>query len=352
MGQKTSASALRERRGHGAVLIEEVARLAGVSAITVSRTLNKPEIVAESTRKAVQAAVDSLGYIPNRLAGNLASTRTRTVGLVIPSLFSNVFADSVAGMTAELGKEGYQLLLGVTDDSLDMEAKHVVSFMGQRAAGIILIGGMHDKRTRQLLVKSHMPVVETNVLVANPIDIVVGFSNEEAGYAMTRHLARSGYRRIGLVTTPVASNDRSRARRDGYLRAVRQFRLASRDSLVMEAPLTAAHGAKAFGEMLAANPDVEAVFLSHDMLAAGAMLEARRRDLRVPGDIGICGFDDLDIAQLFVPALTTVRPPRYAIGATAARMLLQRIRGEHIPARIVDMGFTIVQRASTRTPPS
>ena len=100
--------------------------------------------------------------------------------------------------------------------------------------------------------------------------------------------------------------------------------------------------------MLAANPDVEAVFLAHDMLAAGAMFEASRRGLQVPGDVGICGFDDLDIAQEFVPALTTVRTPRYAIGATAARMLLQRIRGERVTARVVDMGFTIVQRASTR----
>jgi LacI family gluconate utilization system Gnt-I transcriptional repressor len=351
MGTKQRAAAPRGRRGHGAVLIEDVARLAGVSAITVSRTLNKPHVVAESTRKLVQAAVDRLGYIPNRLAGNLASTQTRTVGLVIPSLFSNVFADSVAGMTEEFGQHGYQLQLGVTDDSLDMEAKHVVWLIGQRVDGIILTGGLHHERTRQLLLKSRVPVVETNVVVAKPIDMVVGFSNEEAGYAMTRHLARCGYRRIGLVTTPIETNDRARARRDGYLRAVRQLGLVRRDNLVREAALTVAQGARAFAEMLAANPDVEAVFLAHDMLAAGAMFEASRRGLQVPGDVGICGFDDLDIAQEFVPALTTVRTPRYAIGATAARMLLQRIRGERVTARVVDMGFTIVQRASTRPSP-
>jgi len=344
-------AATRGRRGHGAVLIEDVARLAGVSAITVSRTLNKPQVVALSTRKAVQAAVDRLGYIPNRLAGNLASTQTRTVGLVIPSLFSNIFADSVRGMTDVLGREGYELLLGVTDDSLDTEMKHVVSFLGQRVDGIILTGGLHQKRTRQLLLKSGMPVVETNVMLSNPIDMVVGYSNEEAGYAMTRHLAGCGYRRIGLVTTPTQNNDRALARRTGYLRALREFRLVQRDSLFAEATLTVAHGARAFREMLSSNPDVEVVFLAHDMLAAGAMFEAGRRGLRVPEDIGVAGFDDLDIAQEFVPPLTTVRTQRYAIGSTAARMLLQRIRGEVVPCTAVDMGFEIVQRDSTRRPP-
>ncbi len=342
----------RKRRGHGAVLISDVARLAGVSAITVSRTLNKPQIVADSTRRAVQAAVDRLGYIPNRLAGNLASTQTRTIGVVIPSLFSNIFADSVRGMTDVLGSEGYQVLLGVTDDSLDMETKHVVSLLGQRVAGVILTGGMHQRRTRELLKNSGVPVVETNVMVRSSIDMVVGYSNEAAAYAMTRHLARCGYRRIGFVTTPMERNDRAQARRAGWLRAVREFGLVERAGLFREATLTVSHGARAFGEMLASDPDVEAVFLAHDMLASGAMFEARRRGLRVPDDVGIAGFDDLDIAQEFVPALTTVRTPRYAIGSTAARMVLQRIRGEATGSACVDMGFEIVQRDSTRRPPA
>lgn len=345
-------STTRGRRGHGAVLIEDVARLARVSSITVSRVLTKPEMVAESTRRAVQVAIDRLGYISNRLAGNLASTQTRTIGLVIPSLFSNIFADSVSGMTDVLGKAGYQLLLGVTDDSLDTEMAHVMSFLGQRVDGIILTGGLHQKRTRLLLMQSGVPVVETNVMLSEPIDVVVGFSNEEASYAMVRHLAHCGYRRIGIVTTPIQNNDRAQARRAGYLRAVRDFKLVTRDALLKEASLTVSHGAQVFRELLSSNPDVEAVFLTHDMLAAGAMFEALRRGLRVPKDIGIAGFDDLDIAQEFVPRLTTVRTQRYAIGSTAAQMLLQRIRGETLPSTIVDMGFEIVQRDSTRRPPS
>lgn len=349
MGTKRRTAG-RGRRGHGAVLIEDVARLARVSTITVSRALNKPEMVTEPTRRVVQVAIDRLGYISNRLAGNLASTQTRTVGLVIPSLFSNIFADSVSGMTDVLRKAGYQLLLGVTDDSLETEMTHVVSFLGQRVDGIILTGGLHQKRTRLLLMQSAVPVVETNVMLADPIDMVVGYSNEEASYAMARHLARCGYRRIGIVTTPIQNNDRAQARRAGYLRAVRDFGLVQHDSLIKEAPLTVSHGAQVFRELLSSNPDVEVVFLAHDMLAAGAMFEAKRRGLRIPEDIGVAGFDDLDIAQEFVPALTTVRTQRYAIGSTAAQMLLQRIRGETPPSATVDMGFEIVQRDSTRHP--
>lgn len=352
MGTKRD-SIRRVRRGHGAVLIEDVARLAGVSAITVSRTLNKPELVTEATRKIVQEAIDRLGYISNRVAGNLASTQTRTVGLVIPSLFSNIFADSVSGMTHVLSKAGYQLLIGVTDDSLDTEMAHVVSFLGQRVDGIILTGGLHQKRTRLLLMQSGLPIVETNVMISDPIDMLVGYSNEEAGYMMVSHLARCGYRRIGIITSPIQYNDRVQARRAGYLRAVRDFGLIQRDTLFKEAKpnLTISHGAHAFGELLALNPDIDAVFLAHDMLAAGAMFEAKRQGLRVPEDIGIAGFDDLDIAQQFVPALTTVRTQRYAIGSTAAEMLLQRIRGgAPPPSTIVDMGFEIVPRDSTRRP--
>ncbi len=345
-------AAPRRRGGQSAVRIYDVARLAGVSAITVSRTLNKPEMVAEPTRKAVQEAIDRLGYISNRLAGNLASDYTRTVGVVIPSLVSNIFADSVRGMIDAFREAGYQFLLGVTQDSPETEMAYVNSFLGQRVDGIILTGGVHEKGTRLMLMQSGIPVVETNVVLTEPIDMAVGYSNEEASYAMTRHLAHCGYRRIGIVTPTLRNNDRAQGRRAGYLRAVRDFDLVERDSLLGESFLSVSQGAKMFREMLASNPDLEAVFFAHDMLAAGAMFEAARRGLRVPEDIGVAGFDDLDIAQEFVPPLTTVRTPRYTMGSTAARMLLQRIRGETPPSAVVDVGFEIVPRESTRPPPA
>jgi len=340
-----------DRRAHKKpVRIEDVARLAGVSPITVSRTLNQPETVAEPTRKAVELAIERLGYISNRLAGGLRATQTRTVGLIIPSLFSNIFAVSVRGMTDVFSQAGYQLLLGVTDESFDVELNHVVSFLGQRVDGIILTGGWHDKRTRLRLQQSGVPVVETNILPSDPIDMAVGYSNEEASYAMVKHLAHCGYRRIGIVTFPVLSNDRAHDRRAGYLRAVRDFDLVQRDTLIAETSYTLAGGALGFAAIVASNPDVEAIFLTQDTAAAGAIFEAMRRGLRVPGDIGIAGYDDADIALEFVPTLTTVNTRRYEVGATAAQMLLQRIQGEELVSTIADSGFEIVQRDSTHRP--
>ncbi len=339
-----------DRRAHKSARIEDVARLAGVSPITVSRTLNQPATVAEPTRKAVELAIERLGYISNRLAGGLRATQTRTIGLVVPTLFSNIFAVTVRGMTDVFSQAGYQLLLGVSDESFDVELNHVVSFLGQRVDGIILTGGSHGKRTRMRLQQSGVPVIETNILPPDPIDMAVGYSNEEASYAMVKHLAQCGYRRIGIVTFAVFNNDRAHDRRAGYLRAVRDFDLVQRDTLIAEAVYTLSGGARGFAAMVASNPDVEAIFLTQDTAAAGAMLEAMRRGLRVPGDIGIAGYDDAEIALEFVPTLTSVNTRRYEVGATAAKMLLQRIQGEKLDATIVDSGFEIVQRESTRRP--
>lgn len=332
--------------------IEDVARLAGVSPITVSRTINKSDQVVEETRRAVQKAIDRLGYIPNRLAGSLASTRTRVIGLVISTLYSNIFAITVRGMTDTLLTAGYQLSLGVSNDLLEVESAHVRSFLGQRVDGVCLVGGIHDRLVRRALLQSGVPVVEINNLVSDPIDMCVGYSNEEASFAMVRHLANCGYRRIGLVTAPTENNDRSQARRAGYRRALAQLGLPFADSLIGTAPYTVAQGARAFASMLSLNPDLDALFLTQDNAAAGAILEAKRRGVRVPGDIGIAGFDDADIGQEMVPALTTVRTHHYEMGATAARMLLRRIDGGAPPQPVVDVGFEIIPRGSTRPPPA
>jgi len=231
---------------------------------------------------------------------------------------------------------------------VQVESAHVLSFLGQRVDGICLVGGIHDRLVRRALLQSGVPVVETNNLVPDPIDMCVGYSNEEASFAMVRHLADRGYRRIGLVTAPTENNDRSLARRAGYRRAVAQLGLPVADSLIGTAPYTVADGARAFANMIALNPDMDALFLTQDNAAAGAVLEAKRKGVRVPEDMGIAGFDDADIGQEMVPALTTVRTRRYDIGATAARMLLQRIEGGAPAQPVVDIGFEIVKRGSTR----
>jgi LacI family transcriptional regulator, gluconate utilization system Gnt-I transcriptional repressor len=340
----------RTRRGGGSHRIEEVARIAGVSPITVSRTLNKPDTVTESTRATVWAAIEQTGYVPNRLAGGLASAKSQTVGLVLPHIGNSTFADRVRGMTEVLSAEGYHLLLGLSGYSPEMELQHVLAFLGQRVSGLSLTGATHADRTRALLARAGIPIVETSTVTGEAIDMLVGYSNEAACYAMVEHLARCGYRKIGLISTPQANNDRTAGRRKGFMQAVKDLHLAQDPTLMLEAPAGLATGAKAFVELLSTHPDVEAVFCTNDVLAVGCLLEARRRGIQVPDDIGLAGFDDIELAQEFVPAITTVRVQRYEIGATAARLLLQRIHGETPSQRVVDLGFEIVPRGSTRRP--
>lgn len=344
----TKEVAKRRSRAQGTIRIEEVARLAGVSAITVSRALNTPGKVAEQTRKAIWEAVEKTGYIPNQLAGSLASNRSRTIGVIVPTIVNSIFADKVQGMTDVLSKEGYQLLLANSGYSLELEADLVAAFVAQRPSGLVITGLTHAERTRSLLGRAGIPVVETWSMGADPLDMLVGFSNEDAAYSMVRHLGELGYRKIALVSAPVTDNDRADNRVKGYRRAVHEFGLVEDRRLERQASFSLRNGAEALIDLLAEHDGIDAVFFANDILAAGGLLECQRRGIRVPDDLGVAGFDDVDLAAETVPGLTTVRIPRYEIGARAAAMILESIAGREPAEKIVDLGFEIVSRGSTR----
>jgi DNA-binding LacI/PurR family transcriptional regulator len=328
------------------VRIEEVARLAGVSPMTVSRTFSAPDKVTAKTRARVQAAVETTGYIPNRIAGSLASSRSRIVGVIIPNLTNSIFADKVQGLSDGLTAAGYQLLVGNSGYSPAAEAELVAAFLAQNASAIVLTGATHSERTRMLLARSDAAVVETWTLTAAPIDMQVGFSNEEAAYAMVRHLHSVGYRRIGFVCAPLADNDRALGRLAGYRRAMEEIGTRDR-TLERQAEFSFHNGAMAMADLMQSHAGIEAIFFANDILAAGALFECRRRGIEVPEQLGIAGFDNLELAEEATPRLTTVSIPRYEIGATVARMILARFAGEEMKGD-VDLGFHIIPRESTR----
>lgn len=340
----------RRRGGGGGHRLEDVARLAGVSPITVSRTLNKPETVSESTRAAVRKAIERVGYVPNRLAGGLASNKSQSIGVVLPSFTNPAFAERVQGMTDALTPAGYNLLLGLSGNSAETELQHVMAFLGQRVAALALTGTQHADRTRRVIAQAGIPVVEIPVISGRLIDMAVGYSAEAASYAMVEHLARCGYRRVAFLSSTVASNQLLQERLKGYRRGVVDLGLNSDPGLIVEATYSPASSAKVFAELLARRPDLEAVFCTSDLQAIGCVLEAKRRAIRVPEDIGIAGYDDLELAQEFVPALTSVRFDRYGMGRTAAGLLLARIQGEMPEQTVIDVGFEIMARTSTRRP--
>ncbi len=338
------------KRHPSQVRMEDVARIAGVSLITVSRTLKSPDKVAEATRKRVLAAIEKTGYIPNLVAGGLASHRTNVVGAIIPTITNSIFADTIDGMSDVFSEKGIHLLLGTSGYSLTKEEELIEAMLAQRAAALVITGATHSSRSKNLLKRVRIPVVETWTVDRNPLDIRVGFSNFDASYAMVRHLADCGYRHIGFVNAPVKANDRARARLMAYRQAVQELGLVECRGYEREASFSFHHGAISFADLLENEPQLEAVYCANDILAIGALLESQRRGLRVPDDIGIAGFDDVDLACEINPGLTTVRLPRYDIGHVAAELIVKRINQAEPTNHIADLGYEVVQRGTTRPP--
>jgi LacI family gluconate utilization system Gnt-I transcriptional repressor len=330
--------------------VREVAQIAGVAPITVSRALSFPDSVAPATRQRIAEAVASLGYIPNRIAGSLSSNHTRLIGAIIPTFQSSVSTEFTGGMAKVLRARGYQLLLGSSNFSIEEEEALVLEFLAHRAAGIYLTGTTHTERTRRLLKDSGIPVVEIASLSGEHIDIAVGFSNADASFAMTRYLFEVGYRTVAFFSLPTKDNERQTERLSGFMRGVTEFGLDPDPALIDEVPMDLSSAGRQLKALLERRPDVEALFCASDLLAAGALFECQRSGIDVPGQLSIAGFDDIEIAARVHPPLTTVHLPHQQIGARAAELLLDRIAGTPIETPVVDLGFEIVVRESTKRP--
>ena len=328
----------RASRAGGGVRMHDVARLAEVSPITVSRALSQPDKVSAETRRRVEAAIAQVGYVPNLTAGSLASNRSRIIAAVVPTIANSIFADTVQGLSDQLERQGYQLLLGQTGYSETTEDELIRAFLGRRPDALVLTGIGRSAAARALLRNAEIPIVETWDLTAAPLDMLVGFSNRDAGRAMAEFFLARGYRRLAFVGS---TDQRSQARRAGFLAAAPDAL-----TIALDEQASVPRGRAALQRVRAEAPDVQAIFFSTDVLAVGALLECQRLGLAVPRELAIAGLGDLPIAAEINPALTTIEIRGYAIGEHAARMLLQRLAGERVAPKIVDLGFRIVARAS------
>jgi LacI family gluconate utilization system Gnt-I transcriptional repressor len=333
--------------------LSDVAARAGVSAVTVSRVLRKPEIVSEVLRERVENAVRDLGYIPNHLASALASSRTNTIGVVIPSLTNGVFADYLKALHDAFLPAGFQLLVLNSRYGPDVEERAIATLLGQHPEAMIVAGIDQTRRARLLLEQSGVPVVQTMEITDDPVDINIGVSHRGAGYAATRYLLDLGHRRIGQISARLDA--RSQRRIDGYREAMEEAAIdTSRLVASTPSPSTVALGADLLCDLLAQAPDIDAVFCCNDDLALGALFECQRRGIAVPDDLSIVGFNDLEFCASAFPAITTVATPRYEMGRRAAEIVLEIIRGsgDRPHDRRIDLGFSIVERASTRRRPA
>lgn len=334
----------RSRRGSGAITLRDVAKLAGVAAITASRAVNTPDQVSPEVLKKVLDAVHRTGYVPNRIAGGLASSRSRLIAAVVPSTVMSVFMETIESLNGTLFDAGYQLMLGQSGYSVAREELLLEAVIGRRPDGIFLTGILPPGKSRTRLLASGIPVVETWDLTPTPIDMLVGFSHSDIGRDVANFLMAKGRRRLALVR---ADDERAGRRATAFADAV--VLRGQRDVFVVNVgdSRSLRSGREAMVRILVEVPDVDAIFCSSDLLALGVMTEARAQGVAVPERIAIVGFGDVPFLADMVPALSTVRINGADIGKQSARFLIERAEGRPVNPCVIDVGFSIVERDTT-----
>ncbi len=313
-----------------------VAARAGVSAITVSRVLRLPDLVAHATRDRVEAAMRELGYVPNLVAGSLASARTRMVGVLVPTIANAIFADTVQGLSDRLEPLGYAVILAQSRYDDAREERVLSALLARRPDALIMVGSPATPDGANLLRRARIPVVETWDLPPDPIDAVAGFDNHAAGVTVGRHMAATGRTRLAFIG---GDDPRATRRWSGFREAALAANLPDPQRLILARNATAAAAA------LARLPGIDAVFAANDAHAIGFLAGlrdagAQHRPGRPPA-VAVIGLGDLEMGRMTTPRLSTIRVHGEAIGRAAATLTLD-LSG---PRRI-DLGFELVIRES------
>ncbi|MCK0167697.1 LacI family DNA-binding transcriptional regulator [Jannaschia sp. S6380] len=325
--------------------LEDVARAAGVSTATVSRCLNRPDRVVAATRDRVMAAVETLGYTPNFAARVMAARRTFTIGAIIPTMENAIFARGLQAFQEALHEKGYTLLVASSAYRPDMEAEQIRALVARGADGLLLIGHDRDGGLYDYLERQGVPALIAWSYAAEAALPSIGFDNRAAMRALTEEVLALGHRRIGVISAMVEGNDRARDRVQGVRDAVGDAPLR-----VIETTYGVETGAAAFDALMSDEAPPTAVICGNDVLAVGAMTRARERGIAVPRDVSITGFDDLEIARIVAPPLTTVHVPHREMGRRAAHALVAMVEGGGA-APAVELATRMELRGSLGPPP-
>ena len=321
--------------------LDDVASAAGVSEMTVSRVLRGKGVVSARTRRHVLKVVEQLGYVPNRVAGSLATSRSNQVAILIPSLHNVVFSQVTSGITLELGKARYNGIVGITDYNLDREEELVVSMMSWRPAAVIITDLAHSERTRNILGNAPVPVVEIMDTSSRPIDMCVGLNHADAGRVLAEHLVTRGYRRFGYLgwhTNDFAASRRFRS----IARYLDDSGLPIDAPDIYTEPPDIASGKDGLRMLLNGRPDLDAVIFSNDTAAVGGIYHCMESGIDVPGRLAIAGFSGLQLGQELPRKLTTIRTRRFEIGRSAAQMVLDAMTRRRTDS-VLDLGFELIE---------
>ena len=322
------------------ITLEDVASAAGVSTATVSRYFNSPDVVAPATAERIKVAVDALGYIPNLLAGGLASNRSRLVAVLIPQLAGSIFIDIIEAMVGELSASGYVALLGMTGLPHERTGELVHAALARRVEAIVITSAVDDA-TRALLRRSGTTVIEVWDLPDNPVDVAIGFSHEAIGRDLARFVRNRGYARPHLIH---AGGARAQMRHHGFVAewGASGGEAPGKTEVAMPGRYGDAPALFAQLSRAASKPDV--VVCGSDLLAQGMVVEALRAGQRVPDDLAVIGFGNTQLSGDMQPAITTVDIDGARIAREAVGILRRRAEGEPITERRIDVGFRLIAR--------
>lgn len=331
--------------------LHDVARKAGVSTATVSRCFNLPERVSAETRDTVMRVVDELGYTPHFGGRALASNRSNTMGAVIPTMENAIFARGLQAFQETLGDAGVTLLAASSGYDPVREFEQIRALVGRGADGLLLIGVARPEETYAFLERRRIPYVMAWNYRANEQRCFVGFDNRQAAMAITRKVIELGHRRIATIAGITDNNDRASDRIEGVRAAMEEAGLPGHDLRVVEARYSLNSGRRACIELLEMKPRPTAIICGNDVLAVGAITKARELGLRVPGDLSVTGFDDIELARAVEPKLTTMHVPHRRMGQAAARALLAiRDGATDCPGTLLKT--QLIMRGSLDAPPT
>ena len=344
----------RQRSGEsktGSANLRKVAEIAGVSTATVSRAMNSPELVSPELRERIASVVNRLGWVPHGVARALATRRTGAIGAVFPTLTHGDFARAIEALQRELTRLGYTLLLACSEYDAAQEFQQVRKFVERGVDAILLVGAEHHHDLKGFLNLNRVPVLNMFVYAPETDGTSIGPDNHKALYRMTNYLIGLGHRRFGVIAQDSLANDRARARNQGIRDALAEHGLAVRPDHFVIGQWTIHEGRELFRQIVSHDPKPTAVICGNGYLAVGALLESQALGIRVPTEMSIVGYDDIEImAELPIP-ITTVRVQSDEVGRRAALHIVSRVEGLENPPEF-ECDTEIVVRASSGPPPA
>lgn len=330
--------------------LEDVARIAKVSTATISRSINKPDTVANTTRDRIQNVIRDVGYTPNSGGRMLASNRSNTVGAIIPTMENAMFASGLQSFQEELSDFGVTMLVASSGYDGEHELQRIRSLLSRGADGLLLIGADRPPESSRFLAIRQVPYVVSWFYKPDPTVLFAGIDNHKAAHNMAMEALKLGHRRIAMIAGISESNDRAGNRIAGVKAAVQDYGDNAQMISIIETGYSQDNGGEAFEQLMAAPETPTVVICGNDVLAAGAIVRARQLGIAIPAQVSITGFDDIDIASAVYPSLTTVRVPQQEMGRTAARLLLDLLFEEGTPSSI-EFETDIIHRESLASPP-